>query len=70
MDITDDVVRITWMIETKEGSNEWFLERAKYRRNAKSSVVVTAPILNILVKDSYIAPAFVEMADLSVSLFN
>lgn len=60
-------VHICWMEPTKNDSAEFSLDRIKYvNKNKEGEVTVDGPNIHILVEDTYVGPAFVEMANMEV----
>lgn len=61
-------VHICWIEPTKNDSSEFALDRIKYVKKSKEGdTSVDGPNIHILVEDTYVGPAFVEMANMEVS---
>ena len=61
-------ISICWMEPTQQDSTEFYMDRVKYYKN-KGDAGVTGPNIHELIMDTYVGPAFVEMANMQVQLF-
>ena len=58
-------ISICWMEPTQQDPTEFQMDRVKYYKN-KGDVGVTGPNIHELIMDTYVGPAFVEMANMQV----